>query len=441
MESFIYAPATPNLVSALSIIRLSGEGCFEAVDGIFSKKVSKPEARDTKIGEILDGTETIDQVVMILYPSPNSYTGEDSIEIICHGSPLIVSRICELLRSRGGRLAEGGEFTARAFYNGKLDLVQAEAVDGLIKAKTEGARKMALSSLKGVSSNLLKPIRDKLGELLAGLEVNIDYPEYEDIAETNLEETKKGVAEVATAIDGLIKDGREGTLITSGIKVALVGEPNVGKSSILNAILRENKAIVSSVAGTTRDVVEGETTYKGFLLRFLDTAGLRAKGGSIEMLGIKKSYESAEGADIVVYVHDNKDNDKEPEDISRLREEKPFIDVYNKADLMAKKEEGRLYISALNDDVAPLLEAIVDRLGLLKEGVGTPSLYGERNLGLLRNARSDLGDCLKAIEQGQPSDIVSSILLSAYNNVREILGEGATRDLSDEIFSRFCVGK
>ncbi len=438
MESFIYAPATPLLKSALSIIRLSGQGVFAALGKCFSSSIGNIEKREIKLGNIVDGDRTIDQVILLIYKGPRSYTGEDMAEIICHGSPLIVTEICELLSSLGGRMAGPGEFSALAYYNGKMDLVQAEAVNDLINAETEASRSLAMAGLKGEASALIKPLRDKVAEALSLLEVGIDFPEYEEVAKADVEQIASIAKEASEEIARLIKEGHEGSYVHNGVKVALLGAPNVGKSSLLNAILGKNKAIVSATPGTTRDIVEGETVYAGIMYRFLDTAGIREGEGEIEKEGIKKSFEAAEEADVLVYVSDASDKTPHP-----LPQEsgKEVIEVYNKSDLLDEEVPGRLYVSALNNDVEPLLKEIAKRLGLSEKTLSNPSLVSARDLSYLRKAREALLDAIKAIENGLAADLVSGHLLRAYNNLRELLGEGATLDLTDEIFSRFCVGK
>ncbi len=438
MNSFIYAPATPPIVSALSIIRLSGSGVFGALGKCFSKPLGAVAKRGIYVGYIKDGDREIDQVVLLLYKAPRSYTGEDMAEIICHGSPLLVGEICGLLEVLGGRLAERGEFTSLAYYNGKIDLVQAEAVNDLINARTEGAAELAIKSVKGEASALAKSLRDKTAELLASLEVGIDYPEYEDIAKTETEDVAAKCGEILKELEGLIAGSKGAHYVSNGINVALVGAPNVGKSSLLNAILGKDKAIVSDTPGTTRDIVEGERAVAGILYRFYDTAGLRKGEGEIEEKGIGKSLEAIKDADIVIHVIDASGKIKDPYvDLSG----KEHIEVYNKSDLLEEEEPGKLYISALRGNVEPLLEEIGKRLGLKGADKIGASLYSARQIALLDKARERLEQALELAKGNEPVDIISSVVFSAYNDFRELLGEGATDDLSDEIFSRFCVGK
>lgn len=436
----IIAPATPNLVSALSIIRISGDGAFEATDKLFDKKVTGIKSRTSFLGTLSYKEDPIDQVVLLAYPSPRSYTGEDVVEIICHGSPLIVKEITEAYIAQGAREAGPGEFTARAYYNGKMDLVRASAVDDLIKSLSHESKRLALLSLEGKSSALLIPIKEDLGELLSLIEVNIDYPEYSDLEEANSSQIESKAKEIRAKLASLIKKSQDGAVVSNGIKAAIVGEPNVGKSTLLNAFLDSEKAIVSPIPGTTRDIVEGEAIIGGLLFRFLDTAGLRKSEDMIENLGIKKSREALEEADLVIYVHDASRKEESSLELQTLLSNKLCIDVYNKSDL-ARNEDGKLYISALNKDISPLIEEIKKKLNLSKDAFDSPSLYSKREIGLLKRMDEELEGVLEDVAAGAPIDLVSNRLLTAYNLAREILGEEIDNDLSGEIFSRFCVGK
>jgi tRNA modification GTPase len=442
MNNVIVALATAPLKSALALIRVSGDGAFDMTDRLFSKKVSGITSRQVFLGSMHDGDEKIDDVVLIAYPAPNTMTGEDVVEISCHGSLLIANEIIGAYLKLGAEYATRGEFSARAFYNGKMDLIEAEAVNDLINATTKDAKNLSLLSLDGKTSDLVKPLKKEIADLLALIEVNIDYPEYTDIEQANEETIAKKAKEIREEVKGLIKGGHEGKIIKEGVKVAIVGEPNVGKSSLLNALLNEEKAIVSDIPGTTRDVVEGDINLKGVALHLLDTAGIREKGGTIESLGIKKSEDTIKKADIVILVIDAvKGLSEEDKRIKKASEGKILIEVYNKSDLLKKKDDGRLYVSALKKDVNPLLDEIYRRLNLSEESYTNPSLSNARELGLLGRIDECLKECIEDCGKHAPIDLVSANLLSAYNACRELLGEGATVDLTDEIFSRFCVGK
>ena len=438
----IIALATPPFMSALAMIRISGEEAFEMTDKLFSKKVSLVEKRTTFVGDLSYNGELIDNVVLIAYPHPNSFTGEDVVEISCHGSMLIANEIIAAYVGLGARYAERGEFSSRGFYNGRMDLVEAESINDLINSTTKEAKNLSLLSYKGKTSNLIKPLKESLASLLAMVEVNIDFPEYEDIEMANeasiLEEIKKIRANIASLIEG----GEKGKIIRYGIKVALVGQPNVGKSSTLNALLKENKAIVTDIPGTTRDIVEGDMNLNGVLVKFLDTAGIREETDVVESIGVERSKKAIEEADVVILIVDAEKGFGEKEkEIAKLAEGKNLIICYNKADNINNKEDGKLYICALNNDIEPLKKALYDCLGLTKETYENPSLSNVRELGLLRQIDSCLEEASVDCKNGMPIDLVSTNLMSAYNCARELLGEEATTDFTDEIFSRFCVGK
>jgi tRNA modification GTPase len=442
VSNVIVALATPPLKSALALIRLSGDGVFEMTDEIFSRKTSGLKERTLLLGTIKDGGEPIDQVVLLAYPGPKTMTGEDVVEISCHGSMLIVNEIIECYLKRGAAYATRGEFSSRAFYNGKMDLIEAEAVNDLINATTKEAKNLSLLSLNGKTSDLIKPLKKSIADLLSLIEVNIDYPEYTDLEEANEKKIAEEIEHIRGNVRSLIKGGREGKIIKEGIKIAIVGEPNVGKSSLLNALMDEEKAIVSEIPGTTRDVVEGDIDFHGVPLHLLDTAGIRENADRLEAMGIAKSEASIENADVVILVIDaTKGLQGEDRKIQEMTKGKILITVFNKEDLLPQKEEGKLYISALKKDIQPLLEEIFKRLDLSEEAFATPSLTSARQLGLLKKIDSCLAQAEKDCGKGLPIDLISVNLLAAYNAARELLGEGATLDLTDEIFSRFCVGK
>jgi tRNA modification GTPase len=442
MNNVIVALATPPLKSALALIRLSGEGVFALTDEIFSHKVSGIKKRESFVGTISDEGETIDEVVLLAYPAPHTMTGEDVVEISCHGSLLIANQIIEAYIKRGAHYATRGEFSSRAFYNGKLDLVEAESINDLINATTKEAKNLSLLSLEGKTSGLVAPLKKSLADLLSLIEVNIDYPEYTDIEVANKQKISTSIDALRKQTAALIKGGEEGHIVKDGLKVAIVGEPNVGKSSLLNALLHESKALVSDIPGTTRDVVEGDVNLRGISLHLLDTAGIREGGDKLENLGIAKSEAMIKEADIVLLLIDaTKGFQKEDKRIQDAAEGKILITVYNKEDLLKSKDPNKLYISALKEDINPLLDAIFDALGLSEGAFTNPSLNNARELGLLKQIDSCLADAKRDTLADAPIDIISVNLQEAYNDSRELLGENATNDLTDEIFSRFCVGK
>ena len=441
METIV-ALATAPLKSALAIIRASGDDAFKIVSKCFSKDITDTKERTLLFGNIVDNGKVVDEVVVAIYKGPKSFTGEDLVEIICHGSVLIANEIIELLLKYGARLATNGEYSSRAFLNNRIDLIQAEAINDVINSTTKEAKELSILSLKGKTSELILPLKSRIADVLSLIEVNIDYPEYEDIEVANKEHVISLVDELVPQIDTLVSNGQKGLIIKEGIKVALVGKPNVGKSSLLNALLGESKAIVTDIAGTTRDVVEGEINLNGVVLHLLDTAGIRDTGDKIENIGVSKSIETIKKADLAIILLDaSNELDKEDEEIIALCKDIPHIVVYNKSDKLDSKDDGKLYISALNNDISKLKDAIYEELGLKEESFRTPSLNNVRQLGLLQSAKESLLRAKEDAKADLPVDLLSVSLMDAYNAILEILGEYNQRDISKEIFSRFCVGK
>lgn len=440
MLDTIVALATPPMMGALAIIRLSGSEAFNIVTKSFTKDLTKLEKSTMVYGKLFDDEELVDEVIAFCFKGPNSFIGEDVVEISCHGSMLIANEIIELMIKNGARLAGRGEFTNRAYLNGKLDLVQAEAVNDMITATTKEAKKLSLLSLVGETSKIVYPIRERIADVMSLIEVNIDYPEYRDIEEASYALVISEVDYINAEIKKLIDQGRQGQIIKEGIKVAIVGAPNVGKSSLLNALLKEDKAIVTDIAGTTRDVVEGEINLHGLRLLLLDTAGIRESTDAIESIGIEKTKKSIADADLVIYVKDAENVSKKDE-FTGLIKGKKVITVYNKGDLVSKKDPNRLYISALTNDIGALEKAIAKVVGVDEDSYLRPSLNNARQLALLRKAYGELEIAKQEALDEVAIDLVSVSLQQAFFTIKEILGENVDNDLSKEIFSRFCVGK
>lgn len=434
MKDVIVALATAPIKSALAIVRISGEDSFNIVSKIFSKDISNETKNTIHHGQILNNDEVVDDVVLLTYVSLKSFTGENSVEVICHGSVLIANEIIELLISKGCRMAEKGEYTSRALLNKKIDLIQAEAVNDVINAKTKESKKISLLSLEGKTSKTISPLKDKIANLLSLIEVNIDYPEYYDIEVANNEKVINDCSDILILCDQLLNDSKQGKIIKDGINVALVGKPNVGKSSLLNALLKEDKAIVSDIPGTTRDVVEGEISYHGLIYHFYDTAGIRDSDNIIEQMGIEKTKKSIENADIVIQLINTL------EDKEELNIDKPLILVQNKIDIN-KELDGYIHISAKKEDIKELLNKLEEVVGVEEESFNKPSLNNSRQIGLLKQIREIINQCIIDAKNNVPLDLISSNLYIAYQDVLEILGETNTTDLDKEIFSRFCVGK
>ena len=442
MFETIVALATAPIKSALAIIRLSGDDVFAVVSKCFNKDLTDIKEKTVLFGHIIDNNEKIDDVVLLAYKGPKSFTGEDSVEIICHGSPLISKQIIEACIKNGARMATNGEFSSRAYMHNKIDLVQAEAINDVINATTKEAKNLSLLSLDGKTSSLLVPLKTRLADILSLIEVNIDYPEYEDIEVANKEKIVAVIDELLPQIDSLIDDGKKAKIINEGVKVALVGKPNVGKSSLLNSFLGEDRAIVTDIAGTTRDVIEGQANIDGIVLHLFDTAGIRESDDVIESIGVKKSIKTIEEADIVVVVLDSTTKiDKEDQKIlDYVKEYNPII-VYNKSDSNDGKQSNVLAISALNNQIQPLVNAIKERLGLDEKAFSKPALNNARQLGLLAKAKESLIAAKNDALNDLTVDLISISIFDAYTAILEILGEANQIDLAKEIFSRFCVGK
>ena len=440
MFETIVALATPPMKSALAVIRLSGDDCFEVVSKSFSKSLLGLEKRNIFVGSIVNNGKIIDDVVVLAYKGPKSFTGEDSVEVICHGSMLVANEIIKCLISNGARLATNGEFSSRAFLHNKIDLIQAEAINDLINASTVEAKDLSLLSLDGETSNLIAPIKKEITDIISLIEVNIDYPEYEDIEVANKETIIKSCDSIIKKIDELIKDGNKAKIVHDGINVAIVGKPNVGKSSLLNALSNEEKAIVTDIAGTTRDIVENDIILKGIKLHLLDTAGIRKANDKVESIGVERAVNVLNKADLVLVVLDSSsDLDEEDQNILKITANLNRIVVFNKADI-AKKHEG-IVVSAKDNNLKELLDEIYKKIGIDENVFKTPALNNARQLGLLEQSKQALLNAKNDALNNLTVDLISTSLFEAYTSILEIVGEANQIDLAKEIFSRFCVGK
>jgi len=437
MFETIVALATPPAKSALAIIRVSGEDCFRIVSNVFTKDLKDIKEKGIHFGYIKEGSREIDQVVLLTYVAPHSFTGENSVEIISHGSMLIVNQIIQLLLKNGCRMATNGEFSSRAYLNGKIDLVQAEAINDMINATTLEAKDLSMESLKGQTSKLFKPIKDSIGEILSHIEVNIDYPEYEDIEQTSKEEILEKCSRIIGDINELVQDGESKRIYQEGVKVAIVGKPNVGKSSLLNSLIREDKAIVTDIAGTTRDVVEGDFNLSGVPVHLYDTAGIRDSNDLIEQIGINKAKKAVENADLILFVVDETGFDNEL--YSMIKNQKHLV-VFNKVDITGKVDDNDIHISAKNNDVGPLLLKMREVLNI-GDLIVKPTFNNTRQLGILKQMVFYLSNAIEDTKNNQPIDLISVSIMAAYNCALDLLGQNNKNDLTDEIFSRFCVGK
>ena len=446
MDNTIAAISTPLGTGAISIIRMSGKDSISIINKIFTKDLSNEKSHTIHYGKIIDNNEEIDEVLVSLMRSPKTFTKEDVIEINCHGGLSTTNKVLELLLNNGAVLASPGEFTKRAFLNGRIDLIEAQGIMDLIEAKTELARTQAMKELNGNLSNKIDLLREKLIEIISNIEVNIDYPEYEDINKVTNEQIYPKIKELIQEIDNLIVSSEDGKIIKEGITIGIIGKPNVGKSSLLNAILEEEKAIVTDIEGTTRDTIEGTTIINGIACNFIDTAGIRNSDNIVEQIGVNKSKKIIDTCDLVLLVLNNNGIiTKEEQELLEQIRNKPHIVIVNKIDLEQKLE--------LNEECIKIsikekkgLEQIKDKISEIfnLEKIKTQDmtyLSNARSISLLKKANNLLVSSLTNIENNYPIDIVEIDLKESWNTLGEIIGKTYTDELLDEMFQRFCLGK
>lgn len=446
MDNTIAAISTPLGTGAISIIRMSGKDSISIINKIFTKDLSNEKSHTIHYGKIIDNNEEIDEVLVNLMRSPKTFTKEDVIEINCHGGLSITNKVLELLLNNGAVLASPGEFTKRAFLNGRIDLIEAQGIMDLIEAKTELARTQAMKELNGNLSNKIDLLREKLIEIISNIEVNIDYPEYEDINKVTNEQIYPKIKELIQEIDNLIASNEDGKIIKEGITIGIIGKPNVGKSSLLNAILEEEKAIVTDIEGTTRDTIEGTTIINGIACNFIDTAGIRNSDNIVEQIGVNKSKKIIDTCDLVLLVLNNNDIiAKEEQELLEQIRNKPHIVIVNKIDLEQKLE--------LNEECIKIsikekkgLEQIKDKISEIfnLDKIKTQDmtyLSNARSISLLKKANNLLVFSLTNIENNYPIDIVEIDLKESWNTLGEIIGKTYTDELLNEMFQRFCLGK
>ncbi len=451
MNDTIVAISTALGVGAISIVRLSGKEAIEIVNSCFKgKDLSKVKSHTINYGHIIDKDEIIDEVLVSIMKEPKTYTTEDVVEINCHGGVISTKRILETMLTHGARLAEPGEFTKRAFLNGRIDLVKSEAVMDIIDSKSEEANKIALSQLSGSTSNMIKKFRESLKQLLASIEVNIDYPEYYDIEVITKEKISKSIEEMKKDLEKVINESKNTTLIKEGIKTVIVGRPNVGKSSILNKLLEQEKAIVTDIAGTTRDIVEGEISLDGILLNIIDTAGIRSTDDIVEKIGVEKSLSMIDDADLVVVVlNNNEELTAEDQEILEKTKAKERIIVINKNDLSKKLDISRYNLKNVvetnantTDGIKNLKEKMIELFQL--ETIKTKDytyLTNARQIALAKKAYQSLTEAEAGINNDLPIDMVEIDLKNTFDFLGEIIGETYSEEILDHLFANFCVGK
>ncbi len=449
MEDTIVAVSTALSKSAISIVRASGPEAIAMVGQIFrGKDLKTAESHTISYGHIVDGGEVIDEVLVSVFRAPKTYTTEDIVEINCHGGMFVTNRILGLLLEKGGRMAEPGEFTKRAFLNGRIDLTQAEAVTDLIDAKTSSSLKMANLGLRGDIRKMIEDFRSRLLACIAKIEVNIDYPEYLDEEQITGEILKPAVSGMLEEITKILEKSKVSAILKEGISTAIIGKPNVGKSSLLNALLREDRAIVTAIAGTTRDTIEGTVNLGGLILNLIDTAGIRQTADAIEKLGVEKAKKIIDRAALIILVFDYSTPLTEDDfRILELTEKKERIIVVNKQDLKKQIDLSRLkdyqLISAFNQADIEKLENKIRAVCQISDLVDLDYTYvgNARQIAKLKQAQDSLKEAILGIENRQPSDIVNLDLTAAWKTMGEIIGETVEDELLTEMFSKFCLGK
>ena len=448
MEDTIAAIATSLGVGAISIIRVSGSESIKIVNSIFKgKDLEKQQTHTITYGHIVEDGKIIDEVLISIMRAPKSFTTEDTVEINCHGGISTTNKVLELLLNNGCRLAEPGEFTKRAFLNGRIDLIEAEGVMDLINSKTEKARNLAINQLSGTSSEFIKELRKEIVEILANIEVNIDYPEYDDIAVLSTQIIKPQITNIIKKLTEIINHSENTKIIKEGIDVLILGRPNVGKSSLLNRLLEEDKAIVTDIEGTTRDIVEGKINLDGIILNIIDTAGIRQTEDVVEKIGVEKSLSLIDKADLVLFLlNNNEDITSEDKKIIEQLKNKNHIIVINKCDLTKKlnlSDNACVYISAKeNIGIDELKNKIKELYNLEKiETEDLSYLSSARSISLLKQAMKSLKSADKGIDDNYPIDMVEIDIKDSWNILGEIIGETYEEELIDQLFSQFCLGK
>ncbi len=458
MDDTIMALATPSGAGAIAVIRMSGKDAFAIADKVFrsmgKKTVAKADSHTIIFGDIVDGNELVDEVLLSVFRNPKSFTGEDSVEISCHGSTFIQKRILNLLSRNGCRMARPGEYSMRAFLNRKMDLSQAEAVADLIASSSEAAHKVAMHQMRGGFGNELRVLREELVHFASLIELELDFAE-EDVEFADRTQMTTLINRITTKIDQLVGSFELGNVIKEGVQVAIIGEPNAGKSTLLNTLLNEERAIVSDIAGTTRDTVEDELVIEGIRFRFIDTAGIRQTTDTIESLGIERTMLKAEQADVVLFLFDASTYTPErlTSETNELKTssndlEKRLILVANKSDRTTESGSEKfadfnaISISAKEkigiDDLKLRLTTFIN-LSALKED--QTIVTNTRHIEALSQAKSSLLEVLKGFEDHMSGDLVAIDIRRALFHLGEITGEITTDDLLGNIFSKFCIGK
>lgn len=453
MNETICAIATSQGVGAIAIIRVSGDNAINIVNKIFKgKDLTKVKSHTINYGHIMDKDQEIDEVLVSVMKAPKTFTAEDTVEINTHGGISPTNKTLELLLENGCRLAEPGEFTKRAFLNGRIDLLEAEAVMDMINSKTEKQRKMAINQIGGKVSDLINSLRSDMVQIISNINVNIDYPEYDDVDIITDNILIPKITNLKQRIEKILKESINGKIIKDGIKTSIIGRPNVGKSSLLNALLEEDKAIVTDIAGTTRDIVEGQVVINGIILNMIDTAGIRETKDLVESIGVEKSKKMIDKSDLILLMLNN--NEQLTADIKEIFEkikDKNYIVIINKIDL-----EKKLDINSLDIDKDKIIKlSITENKGLeeLKnkiielfniEAIETQDptyLNNSRSISILKNCLSAINDVEEGLKNNMPIDMIELDIKNIWEELGKINGTSYEEELLDEMFSRFCLGK
>lgn len=450
--------STPMGEGAIGIVRLSGKEAVEITDKLYKgkKPLAEVESHTINYGHIVDPetNEVVEEVMVSVLRAPKTFTREDIVEINCHGGILTINHILELTMSYGARLAEPGEYTKRAFLNGRIDLSQAEAVMDFIRSKTDRASKVAMNQIEGRLSDMIKRQRQSILEILAQVEVNIDYPEYDDVEDATTEFLLKQSKEIKADIEKLLATGTQGKIMREGLSTVIVGKPNVGKSSMLNNLIQDNKAIVTEVAGTTRDVLEEYVNVRGVPLRLVDTAGIRETEDIVEKIGVERSRKALSEADLILFVLNyNESLTEEDRKLYEVIKNEAAIIIVNKTDLEQHLDLEE--VKAMVGDMPVIETSMLKQEGIdqLEEQIRDLFFGGEvqnqdmtyvsnsRHISLLKQARNAIQDAIDAAEAGVPMDMVQIDLTRTWQILGEIIGESASDELIDQLFSQFCLGK
>lgn len=450
MFDTIAAISTALGVGSISIIRVSGEESLSIVNRVFKgPDLEKVDSHTIHYGHIMDGDKVIDEVLVSVMRSPRSFTTENIVEINCHGGIAPTNRILEVVLKNGARLAEPGEFTKRAFLNGRIDLTEAEGVMDLIDSKTDKMRELAIQQLGGSVSQFIKQMRENLIQVIAQMEVNIDYPEYDDIKELEHKDLTEPLQKISELMEKTLQESKNAKIIKEGIMTSIIGKPNVGKSSLLNALLEEDKAIVTDIPGTTRDIIEGFINIDGVLLHIIDTAGIRNTEDKVESIGVQKSMSFIKQAELILFVLNNNEAITEEEkELYEQIQSKNHIVIVNKIDLEKQLDtsfiqEDIIYISTVENKGLLDLKNKIREMYHFEQLEQTDFTYmsNARSLALLEKAKQYIDESVHGIEAGVPVDMALIDLKEAWDTLGEIIGETYTNELLDELFSRFCLGK